>query len=179
MKRLQAIVAAVAVVMATGGAWAAEQVKLDGVHLCCGGCVTGVEKAVAGIDVKAACDRQAGTVTLSGSAAAVQKAMAALFDAGYYGTPDNAELKMKDASKPLKDKKLDRLELTNMHICCGACVKGINKALAGVEGVKANTAAKNAKVVVIEGSGFDGAAVIVALNKAGYAAKPKSAVRTR
>src|SRR5436190_24238007 len=50
--------------------------KISNVHLCCKGCVDGVDKAVGTVDgAKAAIDSDAGTVTLSGpDKATVQKA---------------------------------------------------------------------------------------------------------
>src|SRR6516162_2914616 len=61
--------------------------KISDVHLCCKGCVNGVEKAVSEVDgAKAAVDADAGTVTLSGAdTATVQKAADALVKAGYFG----------------------------------------------------------------------------------------------
>jgi len=59
--------------------------KISKVHLCCKGCVNGVEKAVGEVEgAKADVDADGGTVTLSGpDTATVQKAANALVKAGY------------------------------------------------------------------------------------------------
>src|SRR5436305_14319496 len=73
--------------------------KISDVHLCCKGCVSGVEKAVATVpDVKADIDQDAGTVTLSsGSAVAVQKAADAMVAAGYFGKATDNAVKISSA----------------------------------------------------------------------------------
>ena len=75
-------------------------VKLSNVHLCCNGCVTGAEKAVAKAKgVTAAVDKDAGTVTLTAAdKAAVQSGVDALVAAGYFGKSDSADISVKDTS---------------------------------------------------------------------------------
>ena len=69
-------------VLAVSSSPAAAEVtsKISDVHLCCKGCVDGVNKAVSQVDgAKATVDSDAGTVTLSGAdKATVQKAADAL-----------------------------------------------------------------------------------------------------
>jgi copper chaperone CopZ len=60
------------------------------------------------------------------------------------------------------------VKITDVHLCCDNCVKGVAKAVAGIDGIKA-TADKETKVVEITGP--DTAAVqkaADALIKAGY-----------
>jgi len=146
----------------------AESVKLTGVHLCCGSCVKGVERATAKIKgVETDVNKGAGTVSLSGSKANLKKAMAALGRAGYYGK-SSGELKM--AVAKAKRGKVESLTVAGVHLCCGGCVKSVAKALGSVAGVKGNTAAKRAKTFEVSGN-FEPQAVIDALAKAGLAAR--------
>ncbi len=75
-----------AVLLALGGfAQAADtSVKLSNVHLCCNGCVKGVDKALSTVTgATAQSDKDAGTVTLSApDNATAQKAVDALVAAG-------------------------------------------------------------------------------------------------
>src|SRR5215472_2943730 len=69
--------------------------KITDVHLCCKGCVNGLQKAVDEVPgAKADIDAENGTVTLSGSdAATVQKAADSMVKAGYFGkTEDHVKL---------------------------------------------------------------------------------------
>src|SRR5882762_6326840 len=86
--------------------------SITNVHLCCPGCVKGVEKAVAEVkDVTATVDKDAGTVTLTGSdKASVQKAANALVAAGYYGKSSDKDIKMVNDTGA-KGKKVQTLKL--------------------------------------------------------------------
>ena len=70
--------------------------KITDVHLCCQSCVKGAEKAVADIKgVTAAVDRDAGTVSLTGTdKATVQNAADALVAAGFFGRTSDAGIKL-------------------------------------------------------------------------------------
>ncbi len=64
----------------------ADDVTLSGLHLCCGKCVTGVEKAASSANgVSYSISKAMGTAKLSGSPEAVQKAIDAIAAAGYHG----------------------------------------------------------------------------------------------
>lgn len=156
----------------TFSAHAAEtSVKITGVHLCCKGCVTGVEKAVAEVKgVTASVDKDDESVSLTGSSkAAVQKAADALVAAGYFGKSSDASIKM-HAAAGAKDKKVQSLRIEGVHLCCAKCVTAVNKALKTVPGVQNDTAEKNAKSFEVTGD-FNEQEVIAALHKAGLAGK--------
>ena len=146
-------------------------VKLSGVHLCCQGCVKGVQATagtVPGATVSA--DSDAGTVSLTGpDKATVQKAVNALVAAGYFGKSSDDGIKLK-AKTGAKGKQVQSLEVEGVHLCCGKCVKAVNEALGTVNGVKANTAAKNAKSFTVTGD-FNDRDVFTALQKAGLTGK--------
>lgn len=166
MKSLQSLIVAAALVAVSDVQ--ADSVKLSGVHLCCGSCVKGVERATAKFKgVETEVDKGARTVSLSGAKTDLKKAMASLARAGYYGT-SSGDLKM--AVAKAKPGKVKSLTVAGVHLCCGGCVKSVNKALGSVTGVKGNTAAKRAETFEVSGN-FEPQAVIAALAKAGLAAR--------
>jgi periplasmic mercuric ion binding protein len=141
--------------------------KLSDVHLCCNSCVKGVEKAVGTVpDAKASVDKDAGTVELTGpDRATVQKAVDALVEAGYFGKSSDSDIKIKSETGATGN-KVQSLQVSGVHLCCGKCVKAVNEALSGVPGVKANTAAKGVKTFEVTGD-FNDKDVFTALQKAG------------
>ena len=145
--------------------------KITDVHLCCKSCVTGVEKAIAEVpDAKAAVDQDGGTVTLSGpNAATVQKAADALLAAGYFGKCHDSSVKL-DASTGAKGQKVQSLKIEGVHLCCGKCVKAVDRAVKSVAGVKEQTAVKGAKTFEVSGD-FNDQEVFTALQKEGLAGK--------
>jgi copper chaperone CopZ len=146
-------------------------VKISGVHLCCKGCVTGAEKAVAGVKgVTASVDQDAETVSLTGpDSATVQKAADALVAAGYFGKSGDAGVKLA-ADTGAKGKKVQTLKLEGVHLCCGKCVSAVDKAVKSVSGVKEHTAKKDAKTFEVTGD-FNDQEVVEALHKAGLTGK--------
>ena len=102
-------------------------VKLTDVHLCCQSCVKGVQKAVGKVDgVTATSDMDDKTVSLTGpDTATVQKAVDALVAAGYYGKSSDAAITV-SSDTGAKDEKVKSLNVENVHLCCGSCVKAVN-----------------------------------------------------
>ena len=145
--------------------------KISDVHLCCQGCVKGVEKAVANVkEVSASVDEDAGTVTLAGpDKAAVQKAANALVAAGYFGKSSNDEIKL-STDTGAKGKKVQTLKLEGVHLCCGKCVSAADKAMKSVSGVREHTAKKNAASFEVTGD-FNDSEVLKALQNAGLNAR--------
>src|SRR5258705_9664287 len=145
--------------------------KISQVHLCCKGCVTGVEKAVATVPgAKAEADQDEGTVTLTGpDTATVQKAAGALTRAGYFGKSSDPAITM-DASSGAKGAQVQSLRVEGVHLCCGKCVKAVDHALKSVSGVKEHTATKGAKSFEVTGD-FNDEAVFAALQKEGLTGK--------
>ena len=141
--------------------------KVSKVHLCCKSCVTGVEKSVAKVPgVTATVDKDAGTVDLTGpDAATVQKAADALVASGYFGVSSNPSIKIGNHTGA-KGAKVQTLQVNDVHLCCGKCVKAVDEALKTVPGVKAHTAEKNAKSFDVTGD-FNDKEVFSALQNAG------------
>ena len=157
----------------TGAAMALADttVEIKDVHLCCGACVKGVGAALKGVEgVKPKCDQKAKTVTITGTDdAAVQKALDALGAAGYYGDTGSKTLTIK-APAGLPTGKVTTLKLANAHNCCRGCCVAIKKAVAGVNGVKGDTAKPKTAKFEVTGD-FEAADVIKALNAAGFQAQ--------
>jgi mercuric ion binding protein len=146
-------------------------VKLSDVHLCCSACVKGVDKALSAVTgVTAKSDRDAGTVTItSAEKANVQKAVDALVEAGYFGKSSDPSIKV-TSNSGVKDGKVQSLKVTGLHLCCNKCVSSMTETVSKVEGVKANTAVRNAESFEITGD-FNAKEVFSALNKAGFSGK--------
>ncbi|SRR5581483_2908945 len=145
--------------------------KITDVHLCCGKCVTGVEKAVGTVDgAKATADKDAGTVTIMApDKATAQKAADALVKAGYFGKCSDDTVKLIPHTGA-KGEKVKTMEVSEVHLCCDKCVKGVNAALKDVPGVTGNTAAKGVKTFEVTGD-FTDKDVFEALQKAGLTGK--------
>jgi copper chaperone CopZ len=157
----------VTVALAFSARAADVSVKLTDVHLCCQGCVKGVQHAVAEVHgVTAAVDQDEGTVSLTGpDQATVQKAVDALTAAGYFGKSSDPAIKV-NADTGASGRQVQSLQINGVHLCCGKCVKSANGALESVPGVKANTATKGAKSFTVTGD-FNDKEVFAALQKAG------------
>src|SRR5262252_4542793 len=126
--------------------------KITNVHLCCSGCVKGVQKSVAEVPgATVSANQDEGTVTLTGpDTATVQKAADALVAAGYFGKSSDPSIKL-NADTGAKGEKVKSLNVENVHLCCGKCVKAVDTALGEVNGVTGNTAAKGAKSFTVNG----------------------------
>ena len=85
------------------------------------------------------------------------------------GKSSNADIKV-DASTGAKGQKVQTLTISNVHLCCGSCVKDIGKALATVPGYTTNNATKGAKTLVVTGN-FTDTDIFAALQKAGFTGK--------
>ena len=145
--------------------------KVSGVHLCCKGCVSGVEKAVSTVPgAKAEADQENGTVTLTGpDTATVQKAADAMVKAGYFGKSSDSAIKL-NAETGAKNTKVKSMRVENVHLCCGKCVKAVDKAVKSVDGVKEQDAVKGAKSFEVTGD-FNDQDVFTALQKEGLTGK--------
>lgn len=146
---------------------------LSGVHLCCAACEDGVTEIgndpknplPAGVTLTP--DRKAGSILIKApSGKDAQAALRSIVAAGFYGSSDNDALKITDL-KP-DDFTAETMTVTNIHLCCGSCVKAFNKAVESVEGVKASEAKSGAERVVITGTSFKPYEVMQALRAAGF-----------
>ena len=170
MKKILTLVSILAALASSARA-ADISVKLSNVHLCCGGCVKGVDKALSSVTgATAQSDKDAGTVTITApDQATAQKAADALVAAGYFGKSSDPAIKVK-ARSGAKKGKVQAVKITGVHLCCGKCVTSVNDALSKVAGFKATNAAKGVESFEVTGD-FDAKEVMKELNKAGLSGK--------
>jgi periplasmic mercuric ion binding protein len=146
-------------------------VTISKVHVCCDKCVTGIKKIVSKVDgVTAVPDKTAHTIVLTAAnTETLQKAVDALVKAGFFGESSDPSIKVY-CDTGAKGEKVQTLKVQGVHLCCGSCVKAVNKALADVPGVTGNTAAKGAESFEVTGD-FKDSDVFAALQKAGLTGK--------
>ena len=170
MKTVACLILAVLALPFAAGA-ADTTTTISGVHLCCQGCVTGIEDAVGKVsDAKAEVDQEEGTVTLSGpDVTTVQKAANAIVAAGYFGKSSQESIKL-NSDTGATGKTVKSVKVEGAHLCCGKCVKAVDKALASTTGAKAHTAAKGSKTFEVTGD-FNDKDLMTALQKEGLTGK--------
>lgn len=141
------------------------EVTLAGAHLCCGGCKTGVEDAVAGIkDLEVS--MSGSNITVKGkSGNDVQKALDAIAAAGYYGNSDNETVKIADGKA--SDEETDSVKVSNVHLCCGKCVSAVDDVVKAITGASGHDAEKGSDSFTIKGEKIKPSAVLAALRAEG------------
>ncbi len=145
----------------------ADEVKVDGVHLCCGKCITGAKKSLNGVEgvSKVRVNKDDRTVVFEATdKKAAQKGLRSLAKAGFYGKPtvDGPKFKID------KTAKQDAVALSKMHLCCGGCVRAAVAAVKTVDGVSDATADAKSGKIDISGSSISLVAVLEALHEAGF-----------
>lgn len=142
-------------------------VTISGVHLCCKGCTSAVNKAVAKTpEVKCTASQDDGTVILTANnPKKLQEALDAIAAAGFSGTPDSEEVKFKPIE--FKDANVRKLEIVHIHNCCQMCTDAIIGAVDTVEGVTSNNLKNKQVSFVVEGD-FSPAEVVKAIQEAGF-----------
>ncbi len=167
MIRTIVVVSAVSVGLLLPAPAAEVTAKISEVHLCCKGCVNGVEKAVAEVDgAKASADQEGGSVTISApDEATAQKAADALAKAGYFGKCGDGTIKMQSRTGA-KGQQVQSLQIEGVHLCCAKCVKAVDRAVKSVAGAKEHTATKGAKSFAVTGD-FNDKELFAALEKEG------------
>ncbi|WP_158633366.1 heavy-metal-associated domain-containing protein [Tautonia sociabilis] len=168
-----AVLLAPAVALAVSASADEAKVTVEGVHLCCGACVRGVDEAAAKVEAATVtADRDAGVIVIvAPEVKAAQAALDALTDAGYHGTSDCDDVKPKDDSGA-PEGKVTSLTLTGAHNCCPGCSRAITGALDEVDGIESITAEARTETVTLTGD-FDAKAAVSALNEAGFHVKVK------
>ena len=148
-------------------------VQLKGTHLCCGSCVKAVGTILKGIEgVSGKCDTKAKTITITAKDdETAQKALDALAAGGFHGVSSSKTIKFKDDSGASKG-KVKSVTVSGVHNCCGKCNSAIKKAVKSVPGVKSDTAKAHSNTFEVTGN-FDAAALVKALNAAGFHVKVK------
>jgi copper chaperone CopZ len=167
MRRLFAFAAAMILAVAGRSALAETKVTVSDTHLCCGQCLRGVDAALKGVSgVKHTSSQQAKTIEIvAENDAAAQKAIDALADAGFHGKLDSDKVKFKSVTAG--DAQAQKLEVSGVHNCCGACTNAIKKAVNGVSGVSGTNIKAKDTAFTVEGN-FKPGDVVKALLDAGF-----------
>jgi len=151
--------------LATSAVWAAD-VKVEGVHLCCGKCVKGATQALMNVDGVSGVNVSQDDETVAFQAAdeaATTRGLQALADAGFYG----------ETSAPSPDFKIDpaktgrAIHISHLHLCCGGCVKTAESAVKSVSGVQSVSTQSKQGTMTIKGDKINYAALLKALHEAG------------
>ena len=172
MRALQTSMAALVFLAICGNVAEAARVTIKGVHLCCGACVAGVDDALE--DVKGvssvAADRNSKIVAFTAADDEAAKAgIEALAKAGFHGSAVHGDKKLSfPASGAKKGEKANKITLTGLHLCCGACVTGAQEALQIVKGASTIEFDRMLGIARIIGKEIDVTAAVAALNKGGF-----------
>ena len=161
--------------MLGAAALAETKVEVKNVHLCCPACVKGVGKALKDVEgVKGACDKSAGTVTLTATdVASAQKGIEALAAAGFHGKLETKEVHFpRDSGATSTKGKVKSLTLTGVHNCCGSCNTAIKKAIKKVNGVTGDTAKPKSETFEVTGD-YEPEDLVRTLHEAGFHVKVK------
>ncbi len=142
-------------------------VTISDMHLCCKGCTSAVEKAVAkvpGVQCTTS-EEESNTLLSAGDSRAVQKAIDEIAAAGFYGTLDNTAVEF----KPIKFNpgNVKKLEVAHIHNCCMTCTEAIQGAVDSVSGVTSNSVKNKQVSFVVEGD-FSPDEVVKSLQAAGF-----------
>lgn len=163
------------IALLSAGSSFADKIEVKGPHLCCPQCVNVAQGLLAKVDgvTDAKADAKTKTVTFTAKDAAAAKAgIDALVKGGFAGTAtsDGKEIKV-DLPKVEKGDKAAKVVVKDVHVCCGACQKGVKAAL---EGSKVTFEGKGPqRTVIIEGGELYIGTAIDALRKAGFNGTPE------
>jgi len=144
----------------------AAEVKLEGVHLCCGKCVKSASQSLTGVAGVSAVrvNKDDETVTFQAAdEAAAQRGLTALADAGFYG----------ETATPSPDFKVDakrtanEIHISRLHLCCGGCVHAAEDAVKTLPGFKGVSTQSKQGTMTVTGEKLSYAAILKALHEAG------------
>ena len=158
----------------------ADEVKVSGVHNCCGACSKRIHETlgkVEGVSKVSAKPKDKEFTFDAANAKAARRAIGALGRAGFHGKTDREKLVFRDNSGVEKG-KVSRLSLVGIHNCCPGCCKTAKQVIAKVEGVEADTLKPKKRKFVVEGN-FDAVALVKALNDAGFHVRKEGANKNK
>lgn len=147
------------------------KVEVKGPHICCKQCINVVGKILGKVDgvTAAKCDIKTKTITFNAKNDATAKAaVTALLDGGFFGSATAGGKDLKIDVPAGKKEKFDVVTIKDVHVCCGQCVTGVEKAFADVGAKTTCKGAGPQKTVTVEKAGLEQAAVLEALRKAGF-----------
>jgi periplasmic mercuric ion binding protein len=176
MARFAVLAAAVVVLLPGAPLVAAEKtVELKSVHMCCPGCAKAVGETLKKVEGVSGVTVDQKTATARFTAAddkAAQRALDALSEEGFHGdTGGSKDYAFKNDSG-VKAGKVKSLTVTGFRNSCPGCVLSFREAIKDVPGVTGDTAKSKVRTCEVTGD-FDAAALVKALNDAGFHVKVK------
>ncbi|MCC7424896.1 MAG: cation transporter [Planctomycetaceae bacterium] len=176
MNSIRLALAALVVGLVASSASAGD-VKIKGVHLCCGACVNAAQKALKDIEGVSgvAVDRDSKLVAFkSADEKSTKAAIEALAKEGMFGTATDGDKAVAfPESGAKKGDTADIVTLSSIHLCCGQCVTDAKTAATTIEGVTGVDVDRNGGTVKLTGKNIDVVAAVAAMNKAGFNAVVK------
>lgn len=160
MKRM--LLAGVATLLLAASAYAAD-VKVTKIHNCCGACAKGITTALTGAGATNIVPKE---TEVTFSAADPDKAVKALFDAGFSGKVEGAKTPADGLEKAEPAKTL---KLGGVHNCCGGCTNAIKEAVKSFGTVTIKP--RETTFILTSDKEMDPKAVLKALREAGYNAR--------
>jgi periplasmic mercuric ion binding protein len=150
----------------------AAEAKVSKSHICCGGCVSGIEEALGKVEGLTDISIDKDSKTISFQAAdkmTARRGLRALNRAGFGGEAKvDGKLVKPPAANVEKGTKADEVKLTRLHLCCPACTKAVEGAVSKVDGVTSVTCDEEKGTCTATGKDVEVLAVIEALQKAGF-----------
>jgi len=147
-----------------------NKVEMKGPHICCKQCVSVVGSILGKVEgvSNVTADTKTKTVTFTATTDQAAKAgVQALIKGGFFGTATQGNKAISiEAPAAAKGQKADVVMVKDVHVCCGACQKAINKLFTDAK--VSYTGKGPQKTVRIEGTGLDTGEVMEALRKAGF-----------
>ncbi len=146
-------------------------VKLSDVHICCHSCVDSANKVVSSVKgAKGDVSQDDETITITAAdKATLQKTVDALTAAGFFGKSSDPSIKV-NAETGAKNVKVKSVTISDLHLCCGSCVKAVDKVVKSVPGATSQNATKGAKTFEVTGD-FNDKDLMDAFQKAGLTGK--------
>lgn len=159
------VIAALAALPLTAAKAENVNVKVSGIHNCCPMCTDPITSSLTkagATDIKASPTEVS---FVAADAATAEKAVKALFDAGFSG----AKIEGAKAPVPVKNAKAKNLKIVGLHNCCGSCAKGIREAIKPFTGT--NPVLQGTVLVMSSDKDIDADAVLKALSDKGYSGR--------
>ena len=145
-------------------------VEVKGPHICCAQCVRIVNQILGSVDGVSDVKPDSKTRSVSYKARdtkAAEAGLKALVEGGFYGQATLAGKELPTTvSAPAKGAQAAKVTVKEVHVCCGACQKAINKLFDGATVSYEGPGPK--RTVVIAGSNLTTGQIIEALRKGGF-----------
>jgi len=142
----------------------AADVKVTGIHNCCPACTKAITSTLEGAGAK---DITIKTTEVSFSSEDAEKAVKALYDAGFAVKAEGLKSPGIEGAKGVKGKET---KVEAVHNCCGSCTRAINGALKGAGGTSMVKPRETSFTVSTEND-VQAEDVVKALRAAGFNAK--------